>query len=78
MKKPSMGELSCESVGKTAFFRAPHEDFDWLFLVQNGCPSIGDCQGQEKRVGGLESKWREEGLGGRSVGKLGKGITFEM
>ena len=27
------------------------------------CPSLGECQGQEVRVGGLGSKEREEGIG---------------
>jgi hypothetical protein len=39
------------------------------------CPSIGECQGQEKEVGGLVSRGRGVGF---SEGKLGKGITFEM
>ena len=27
------------------------------------CPSIGECQGQEAGVGGLESRGRGEGIG---------------
>jgi hypothetical protein len=42
------------------------------------CPSIGECQGQEAGVGGLESRGREKRIGGFSERKLGKGITFEM
>ena len=41
------------------------------------CPSIGECQGQYARVGGVGA-----GMGGAdrgfSVRKLGKGIPFEM
>jgi hypothetical protein len=29
------------------------------------CPSVGECQGQEAGIGGLVSRRREEGLGGR-------------
>jgi hypothetical protein len=37
------------------------------------CPSIGECQGQEERVGGLVSKRGEGGRDrGFSEGKLGK------
>ena len=28
MKKPSMGELSCGSIGENAFCRVPHEDIN--------------------------------------------------
>jgi hypothetical protein len=42
------------------------------------CPSIGECQGQEAGVGGLESRGRRERDRGFSEGKLGKRITFEM
>jgi hypothetical protein len=43
------------------------------------CPSIGECQGQEVRVGG----WGSGCLGGggdrrSSEVKLGKGITYEI
>jgi hypothetical protein len=33
-----------------------------LGLVKILCPSIGECQGQEARVGGLESRERGEGI----------------
>ena len=41
------------------------------------CTSIGECQGQEVRVGGLVSRVREKG---KEVfdGKPGNGITFEI
>jgi hypothetical protein len=39
------------------------------------CPSIGECQDQEAREGGLGSRGREWGV---SEGKPRKGITFEM
>jgi hypothetical protein len=44
------------------------------------CPSVGECQGQEARVGGLVSRGREEGRGDRGFleWKPGKRITFEM
>jgi hypothetical protein len=42
------------------------------------CPSVGECQGQEVGVGGLESRRRGEENRGFSEGKLGEGITFEM
>jgi hypothetical protein len=42
------------------------------------CPCIGECQGQEKGVGGLMSWRRGGGGGGSGPGKKGKGITFEM
>jgi hypothetical protein len=42
------------------------------------CPSIGDCQGQEARVGVLGSRGRRARDREFSEGKLGKGITFEM
>jgi hypothetical protein len=29
------------------------------------CPSIGECQGQEAGVGGLVSRRRGDGMGGR-------------
>jgi hypothetical protein len=38
------------------------------------CLSIGECQAQEARVGGLGS--RGVGIGDFQKGKLGKGITF--
>jgi hypothetical protein len=41
------------------------------------CPSIGECQGQEAGMGGLESRGRWGGDRGLSEGKLGKGITFK-
>jgi hypothetical protein len=41
------------------------------------CPSVGECQGQEARVGGLGGR-EGEGKGDFSEGKLGKEITFEM
>jgi len=34
-----------------------------LGLVKILCPIIGECQGQEAGVGGLESRGRGEGLG---------------
>jgi hypothetical protein len=42
------------------------------------CPSVGECQGQEVRVGELVSRGREEGVGGGcfSEEKPGKRITF--
>ena len=42
------------------------------------CPSIGECQGQEVRVGGLVSRGTGEGMGGGLEGKLGNGITFDI
>jgi hypothetical protein len=41
------------------------------------CPSVGECQYQEARVGGLVNRWRE---GDRefSEGIPGKRITFEI
>ena len=42
------------------------------------CPRIGECQGQEAGVGGLGDHGEREEDRGFSVGKLGKGITFEM
>jgi hypothetical protein len=39
------------------------------------CPSVGECQGQELRVGGLVSRGNREGI---FRGRKGKGITFEM
>jgi hypothetical protein len=43
-------------------------------------PIVGECQGQEKGVGGLLSRGRGEGGGDRGCleGKPGKGATFEM
>jgi hypothetical protein len=34
-----------------------------LGLVKVLCPSIGECQGQEVGVGGLESRVKGEGIG---------------
>jgi hypothetical protein len=47
-------------------------------LVKVLCPSIRECQGQEKGVSGLESRGREkgEGMGGFPERKLEKGITL--
>jgi hypothetical protein len=44
------------------------------------CPSVGECQGQEVGVGGLESRreGKEDRRRGFSEGKPGKGISFEM
>jgi hypothetical protein len=42
------------------------------------CPSIGECQGQEAEVCGLESRGRGKGIGDFSERKLEKGIAFEM
>jgi hypothetical protein len=46
------------------------------------CPSEGECQGWEDRVGGWESTLIKAGEGGWErrflVGKQGKGITFKM
>jgi hypothetical protein len=42
------------------------------------CPSVGSCQSQEARVGGLMSRGRGRVYREFSEGKLGKGITFEM
>jgi hypothetical protein len=42
------------------------------------CSSIGECQGQDVGVGGLESRGMGEGDRGFSERKLGKGIMFEM
>jgi hypothetical protein len=41
-------------------------------------PSVGECQDQEMRVGGLGSRGKRGGDRGFLEGKLGKGITFEM
>ena len=43
-------------------------------------PSVGLCQDQEARVGGLRSRGSGEGIGEGCFleGKPGKGITFEM
>jgi hypothetical protein len=41
------------------------------------CPRIGECQGQEAGVGGLENRGRSERWGILEV-KLGKEIIFEM
>jgi hypothetical protein len=45
-------------------------------------PSIGECHGQEARVGRLVSRvrrwWGEGWKGGFLERKPGKGITFEM
>jgi hypothetical protein len=38
-------------------------------------PSVGECQGQEARVGRLVSRGRREGMGVLE-GKPGKGTTF--
>jgi hypothetical protein len=46
-----------------------------LSPVNDLCPSIGECQGQETRVGKLGSRRRGRGL---LEGKPGKGITYEM
>jgi hypothetical protein len=48
-----------------------------LGLVNIICPSTGQCQGQELRVGGLGNR---VGGGYRELSerKLGKGIAFEM
>jgi hypothetical protein len=35
------------------------------------CPSVGECQGQEARVGGLVSRGRAEGMEGEVVGGRG-------
>jgi hypothetical protein len=39
------------------------------------CPSVGECQGQEERVGGLVSRRRREGIegGGFWIGNQEKG-----
>jgi hypothetical protein len=49
-----------------------------LGLAKILCPSIGKCQGQEARVGGLGNRGREKGIGDFLERKLGKGIAFEM
>jgi hypothetical protein len=51
-----------------------------LGSVKALCPSVGECQGQEAKVGGLVSRGRGEEIGGRgfSEGNPGKGISFEM
>jgi hypothetical protein len=41
------------------------------------CSSIGECQGQEARVGGLVNRERRERMGDFQ-GKLRKEITFEI
>jgi hypothetical protein len=46
--------------------------------VKAQCPRVGECQGQEARVGGLVSMGSEDGIGFFSEGKQGKEITFEM
>jgi hypothetical protein len=44
------------------------------------CLSIGECQGQEEGMDGLEIRGKGEGRGegGLLEGRLGMGITFEM
>jgi hypothetical protein len=44
--------------------------------VKARCPGVGECQGQEARVGGLGSRGRRDR--GFSEGKPGMGITFAM
>ena len=48
-----------------------------LGLAKILCPSIEECQGQEARVGGLESRGRG-GYKGLSERNLGKRIAFEI
>jgi hypothetical protein len=48
-----------------------------LGLAKVTCPNTGECQDQEARVGGLESR-AGGGYKGISERKLGKGIVFEM
>jgi hypothetical protein len=47
-----------------------------LGLAKILCPSTGECQGQEVRVGGLGSR-AEGGYRGLWERKLQKGIVFE-
>jgi hypothetical protein len=49
-----------------------------LGSVKALCPSVGEWQGQEAGVGGLEQQGRREGIGVFLEGKLGKEIIFEM
>jgi hypothetical protein len=42
------------------------------------CPSVVEYQNREVGVSGLVSRGTEDGIGGFSEGKQGKGITFEM
>ena len=49
-----------------------------LGLVKAQCPSVGECQDGEARVGGLVSRGLGDGIGGFLERKRGKGITFEM
>jgi hypothetical protein len=44
-----------------------------LGLVKVLCPSIGECQGQEAGVGGLENRKRREGIGNFRRGNKEKG-----
>jgi hypothetical protein len=37
------------------------------------CPSVGECQGQEVRVGGLVSRGKEEGIGSFQRGNQERG-----
>jgi hypothetical protein len=48
-----------------------------LGLVKIICPSTGEFQGQESRVGGLGTR-AGGGYRGLSERKLGKGIAFKM
>jgi hypothetical protein len=42
------------------------------------CPNIGECQGQEAGVCWLVSMGRKKWIGGFLEGKIGKEITFDM
>jgi hypothetical protein len=42
------------------------------------CPSLGECQDQEPRVGELVNRGRIEGKRGFQRGNKEKGIAFEM
>jgi hypothetical protein len=46
--------------------------------VKAQCPSVGECQDRQARMGRLMSRWRRDGIGWVSESKQGKGITFEM
>ena len=47
--------------------------------VKTLCTSVGQCEGQEARVGSLVNRVRGDGIGGFwEAGGPGKEITFEM